>query len=57
MSTPQANLQVFIVNIIIISAICYIGDTKNVCMYVPSLTWCLIFDQIQPGGAYKKKSV
>ena len=35
MST-QANLQVFIVNIIIISAICYIGDTKNVCMYVPS---------------------
>ena len=29
MST-QANLQVFIVNIIIISAICYIGDIKNV---------------------------
>ena len=29
MST-QANLQEYILNITIISAICYIGDTKNV---------------------------
>ena len=51
MST-QANLQVFIVNIIIISAICYIGDTKNVCMYVPSQGVCGVYKFQPMGGAY-----
>ena len=43
MST-QANLQVFIVNIIIISAICYIGDIVDF--------FCGVYKFQPMGGAY-----